>query len=38
MDKKITTSDVRMIKWLTGMTVIADFVESPYLSDFWTES
>lgn len=35
MDEKISTSDVRVIKWLTGMTVIADFVESPYLSDFW---
>lgn len=35
IDENITTSDVRMIKWLTGMTVIADFFESPYLSDFW---
>jgi hypothetical protein len=34
-DVFMTTSDVRMVKWLTGMTVIADFVESPYLSDFW---
>lgn len=37
MDENITTSDVRVIKWLTGMTVIADFVESPYLSDFWVK-
>lgn len=36
--EKITTSDVRVIKWLTGMTVIADFVESPYLSDFWEDA
>jgi len=33
--KKITTADVRMIKWLTGFTVEADFVESPFLSDEW---
>lgn len=38
LDKDITTSDVRMIKWLTGMTVIADFVESPYLSSFWLKN
>lgn len=34
-DEKLTTADVRVTKWLTGMTVDADFVESPYLSDFW---
>jgi hypothetical protein len=31
----LTTADVRVTKWLTGMTVDADFVESPELSDFW---
>jgi hypothetical protein len=34
-DVKLTTADVRVTKWLTGMTVDADFEESPYLSDFW---
>ena len=34
-DEKLTTSDVRVIKWLTGMTVDADFYESPYISKFW---
>ena len=34
-DVKLTTADVRVTKWLTGMTVDADFIESPYLSDFW---
>ena len=36
-DEKLTTSDVRLIKWLTGMTVDADFIESPYISDCWQE-
>jgi len=35
IDKKVTTADVRVIKWLTGYTVDADFYESPYLSDDW---
>lgn len=35
IDKKITTADVRVIKWLTGYTVDADFYESPFLSDDW---
>lgn len=34
-ENSVTTSDVRVIKWLTGMTVANDFVESPFLSDFW---
>lgn len=34
-DKKITTSDVRLIKWITGYTVDADFIESPYISEDW---
>jgi len=33
--QKLTTSDVRVIKWLTGMTVDADFEESPYISEDW---
>ena len=33
---KITTADVRMIKWLTGYTVDANFVESPFLSNRWS--
>jgi hypothetical protein len=32
---KITTADVRMIKWLTGYTVDADFYESNFLNDNW---
>lgn len=31
----ITTTDVRLIKWLTGMTVAADFIESSYMSEDW---
>jgi len=34
---KLTTADVRVTKWLTGLTVDADFVESPQLSDFWRQ-
>lgn len=32
---RLTTADVRVTKWLTGLTVDADFAESPQLSDFW---
>jgi len=35
IDEKITTTDVRIIKWLTGYTVIADFEELPYMSKKW---
>ena len=35
ISKKITTSDVRVIKWLTGYTVDADFYESNKISDEW---
>lgn len=35
IDEKITTSDVRLIKWLTGFTVDADFTEEPYISEKW---
>ena len=34
-DRKLTTSDVRVIKWITGMTVDAIFEESPYISSDW---
>lgn len=34
-DRQLTTSDVRLIKWLTGYTVDADFIESPYISEDW---
>ena len=37
INKKITTADVRVIKWLTGYTVVAPFVESNYLSIEWDE-
>jgi hypothetical protein len=33
--QKVTTADVRVIKWLTGYTVIAEFEESNYLSKEW---
>lgn len=33
----ITTSDVRVIKWLTGYTVDADFYESPEISEAWVK-
>lgn len=35
IDQPITTSDVRVIKWLTGMTVIADFHHSNRISKNW---
>ena len=35
--EKITTSDVRIIKWLTGYTVDASFYESPYISEKWVK-
>lgn len=31
----LTTSDVRVIKWLTGYTVDASFVELPYIHKNW---
>lgn len=33
--RKLTTADVRVIKWITGFTVCSDFEESPHLSDVW---
>ena len=38
INEKITTTDVRLIKWLTGYTVDAEFVESPYMSKKWITS
>ena len=35
INEKITTTDVRLIKWLTGYTVDAEFVESPFMSKKW---
>lgn len=35
IDEKITTADVRVIKWLTGYTVDADFEESQLLNEKW---
>ena len=37
ISQRITTSDVRVIKWLTGYTVDADFYESPYISEDWVK-
>ncbi len=33
----LTTSDVRIIKWLTGYTVDASFYESPLISEAWVK-
>ena len=35
IDEEITTTDVRLIKWLTGYTVDAKFIEEPYMSKAW---
>jgi hypothetical protein len=35
IDKPVTTADVRVIKWLTGMTVCSDFVDNTQLSSEW---
>lgn len=35
IDEKITSSDLRVIKWLTGLTVDCDFYEIEYISDNW---
>lgn len=34
----LTTSDVRVIKWLTGYTVDAKFYESSYISEKWVKN
>jgi len=33
--EKITSADIRIIKWLTGYTVSADFIESNFISNKW---
>lgn len=38
ISQPITTSDVRIIKWLTGYTVDASFYESPYISEEWVKN
>ena len=38
IDDKITTSDVRVIKWLTGYTVDAPFYEDEHISSLWVKS
>ena len=38
INEKITTSDVRLIKWLTGYTVDADFYESPFINEKWIKN
>ena len=35
IEDELTTTDVRLIKWLTGYTVDAKFRESPFCSDVW---
>lgn len=35
IDETITTADVRLIKWLTGYTVIAPFYESSLINNKW---
>ncbi|MBO6254270.1 MAG: hypothetical protein J6O49_11540 [Bacteroidaceae bacterium] len=35
IQEPITTTDVRIMKWLTGYTVEATFVESPFMSKKW---
>ena len=37
-NRVLTTSDVRLIKWLTGYTVDAEFYESPYISEDWLKT
>jgi hypothetical protein len=38
IDEPITTADVRVIKWLTGYTVAANFTESNFISEKWRAS
>jgi hypothetical protein len=35
IDEPVSTADVRVIKWLTGYTVAANFTESNFLSERW---
>lgn len=36
VDNMVNTADVRVIKWITGLTVASDFEESSQLSDIWS--
>lgn len=38
IQQDLTTSDVRLIKWLTGYTVDANFYESPKISKDWVKN
>lgn len=38
INEPITISDVRVIKWLTGYTVDANFCDSYYISEKWVEN
>ncbi len=38
ISQPLTTSDVRVIKWLTGYTVDANFYESPKISEAWVKN
>ena len=38
INEEITTTDVRLIKWLTGYTVDAKFIEEPYMSKAWLKN
>ena len=38
ISQTLTTSDVRVIKWLTGYTVDANFYESPKISEAWVKN
>ena len=38
IDDEITTTDVRIIKWLAGYTVDAKFIEEPYMSKAWLKN
>ena len=38
ISEPLTTSDVRVIKWLTGYTVDANFYESPEISERWVKN
>lgn len=35
INEKITSSDLRVIKWLTGLTVDCEFKEIEFISDKW---
>lgn len=37
IDDEITTTDVRLIKWLTGYTVDAKFIETTFMSQAWVK-